>query len=59
MEYNKAMLNVRNVGMAEYAVEALESGQEVFICVGAAHVVGNGALVELLTEYGYTVEVVK
>lgn len=58
-EYNKAMLNVRNVGMADYAVEALESGREVFICVGAAHVVGNGALVELLTEYGYTVEVVK
>lgn len=57
-EYNKAMLDIRNVGMADYAVEALESGQEVFICVGAAHVVGEGAMADLLTQRGYTVELV-
>lgn len=57
-EFNKAMLTDRNEGMTDFAVDALQSGKEVFICVGAAHVVGKGAMVDLLTELGYTVECV-
>ena len=55
-EYNDAMMTQRNLAMADFAEDALASGKEVFICVGAAHVVGPGALVDLLTQRGYTVE---
>ena len=54
-EYKKAMETDRNIGMADYAEEALASGEKVFICVGAAHIVGEGGLVDLLTQRGYTV----
>ena len=57
-EYNKAMLTDRNILMADYVEAALQSGDEVFVCVGAAHVVGEGAMVQLLTQRGYTVELV-
>lgn len=55
-EYNTAMMTDRNVKMADYAEEALRSDKEVFICVGAAHIVGEGAMVQLLKERGYTVK---
>lgn len=55
-EYNNAMLTQRNLSMADYAEASLTSGKEVFICVGAAHVVGPGAMAELLAQRGYTVE---
>ncbi|MBQ2676664.1 MAG: TraB/GumN family protein [Clostridia bacterium] len=58
-EYNKAMITDRNKNMADYAEEALKSGKEVFICVGAAHVVGKGAMADLLKQRGYKVELVK
>lgn len=58
-EYNKAMIVDRNESMTEYAEAALKSGKEIFICVGAAHVVGKGAMAEQLSDLGYTVEVVK
>lgn len=57
-EYNDAMLTQRNVTMADFAEAALTSGKEVFICVGAAHVVGPGAVADLLTQRGYTVELI-
>lgn len=55
-EYTDAMMTQRNVSMADFAEDALESGKEVFICVGAAHIVGPGAMVDLLTQRGYTLE---
>lgn len=55
-EYNQAVLTNRNVNMANYAISSMSSGKEVFICVGAAHIVGPGALVDLLSAWGYTVE---
>lgn len=58
-EYNTAMITERNKAMTDYAVDALASGDEVFICVGAAHVVGDGAIADNLRQLGYTVEVVK
>lgn len=57
-EYNYAMSTSRNLNMADFVEDALGSGKEVFVCVGAAHVVGEGAMVQLLRQRGYTVELV-
>ena len=57
-EYNNSLITQRNLSMTEYAVDALASGDEVFICVGAAHIVGPGAMAENLRQLGYTVELV-
>ena len=45
--------------MTDFAEDALASGKEVFICVGAAHIVGDGAMAQLLAQRGYTVTLVK
>ena len=58
-EYQNAMVTQRNLSMADFAEDALKSGEEVFIVVGAAHIVGAGAMAELLAERGYTVEIVR
>ena len=58
-EYNQAMLTDRNISMSEFAQDCLKDGEEVFICVGAAHIVGEGAMADLLAEKGYTVEIIK
>ena len=58
-EYNDAMLTQRNISMADFAEDSLTSGKEVFICVGAAHIVGPGAMADLLSQRGYTVEQIK
>lgn len=58
-EFNNAMITSRNLGMADFAEEALQNNEEVFIVVGAAHVVGPDAMADLLAQRGYTVEVVK
>lgn len=55
-EYNQVLVTDRNLAMADWTEDALASGDEVFIVVGAAHVIGEGALVDLLTQRGYTVE---
>lgn len=57
-EYNTAMITNRNISMADFAMDALETGDSVFICVGMAHVLGDGAMVDLLRQQGYTVELV-
>ena len=57
-EYTAAMETNRNLSMADFAENALKSGEEVFIVVGAAHIVGDGALAQLLAERGYTVEII-
>ena len=55
-DYNKKMLDDRNAGMAEKAKVYLEEGRTVFLAVGAAHMLGEAGLVQLLTDAGYTVE---
>ncbi len=55
-EYNDALLTQRNKNMTKYAMAALQSGKKVFICVGAAHVVGRNAVAQQLKALGYTVE---
>ncbi len=54
--YNKAMITDRNLNMTDFAEQALSSGKEIFICVGAAHIVGDGAVADLMSQRGYTVE---
>ena len=55
-EYCDALITQRNLSMTQYAEDALESGDELFICVGAAQIVGPDAMADLLAERGYTVE---
>ncbi len=57
-EFTQALLTSRDGGMTQFAVDALTSGKEVFICVGAAHVVGEEGMVYQLQQLGYTVEAV-
>lgn len=54
-EYNKAIAIDRNICMADFAEDALNNGEKTFIVVGAAHVVGEGGIIDLLAERGYTV----
>ncbi len=58
-EFNNALVVTRNEAMTQWAEDTLRSGREVFMVVGAAHIVGEGALAEKLRELGYTVEIVR
>ena len=55
-DFNRAMLDDRNIGMAEAAKGYLASGDTVFLAVGAAHMLDEMGLVQLLAEAGCTVE---
>lgn len=57
--YNRAMLDDRNLGMADTALKYLDSGETVFFVVGAAHMLGETGLVQLLAGAGCTVELVE
>ena len=55
-EYDQAMLIDRNIKMAEKLDLALRTPYtRNFVVVGASHISGEGSLVELLKDYGYTV----
>ena len=58
-EYNKAILTDRDLGMVAYVKQVLASGETVFVCVGASHVVGKNGIVDQLKTAGYTVEQVQ
>lgn len=58
-EYNKKLIVDRNISMTDFVENALKNGDEIFVCVGAAHIVGEEAMVDLLRQRGYTVERVK
>lgn len=55
LEYNQALVVDRNLSMTDFAENALKEGKPMMICVGAAHIVGEGAMAQLLQERGYTV----
>ena len=55
-EYNTKMITERNLSMADTAEEYLTRGGTGFFVVGAAHILGEGGCVELLTERGYAVD---
>lgn len=57
-QYETLLVTNRNLSMTQYATEALAAGQELFICVGAGHIVGEEGMVQLLEEMGCTVEII-
>lgn len=54
--YNQKLLYDRNVGMADKAEEYIKNGDNIFYMVGFAHYCGDGSVIDLLEERGYTVE---
>ena len=56
--YNRALLDDRNLGMRDRAIEYIAGGRTVFFAVGAAHMANDVGLVKLLADAGYTVEAV-
>lgn len=56
-EYTDALITQRNIRMADFAEAALNEGRTLLICVGAAHVVGEGGIADLLADRGYTVQI--
>lgn len=54
-EYEKTLITDRNLSMTDFAENALKEGKALMICVGAAHIVGEGAMAQLLQARGYTV----
>ena len=55
-DYNRKLLDERNLGMRDRALEYLADGKTVFFAVGAAHMANEEGLVQLLSEAGCTVE---
>lgn len=58
-DYDKTLIDNRNVSMTEKATEYFEEGKNVFFVVGLAHIVGEGAIAENLQKLGYSVELVE
>ncbi len=58
-EYNKAMSEDRNDMMTVYIKDAMKDKKQLFVCVGQAHIIGEGAIITQLREQGYLVELVK
>lgn len=54
--YNKIMLTDRNELMKERAKEYLSDGKKVFFVVGAAHMCGEGGIIQLLKNEGYNIK---
>lgn len=55
-EYNRVVVNERNLGMRDKAISYLASGDTVFFAVGAAHMAWDTGIVKLLSDAGCTVE---
>lgn len=54
-EYNTAMLDDRNTGMADKAEEYMNSDDTVLFVVGTAHFYGDNGILQLMKDRGYTV----
>ena len=54
-QYNDAMLNNRNKGMVEKALEYMKSGKKVMFVVGAAHFYGEKGILQLMKDSGCTI----
>ncbi len=52
---NEKLLDERNFGMAEKIEGFLEDDENYFVVVGAAHLVGENGIINLLESRGYTV----
>jgi len=58
-EYWDAMFTRRKPQMLQAAIRYMNEGKAVFYVVGLLHMIGEGGLVDLLREEGYTVERVR
>jgi uncharacterized protein YbaP (TraB family) len=56
VEFAKAMVEDRNLHMADVAEQFLKGKDQAFVVVGAGHMVGPGGVVRLLEKRGYNVE---
>ena len=54
-EYNKALTTDRNIGMTDKLIDYFENNKKVFFMVGAAHLIGDDGIANLLINEGYTV----
>ena len=52
----EALLEKRNVGMAEGLTPFLQSDQITLVTIGCAHLLGQGSVIELLTTKGFKVD---
>lgn len=59
IDYNKKMLDDRNIGMKNKLEEYFNNGYTVFYMVGAAHLIGDQGIAKLVEQDGYTVTRVK
>ena len=57
--YNNAMLQDRNVVMANAIESYLKNDKNVFVVVGAAHVVGKSGIIDILDNKGYKISLIK
>ena len=55
-EWTDALLTDRDILMADRASEFMAEGKKVFFVVGAAHLIGEGSVIDLLQQRGYQVE---
>jgi uncharacterized protein YbaP (TraB family) len=56
VEFAKAMVEDRNLHMADVAEQFLKGKEKAFVVVGAGHMVGQGGVVRILQKRGYRVE---
>lgn len=55
-DYNKFMLFERNGNMVKRMDSIFKKGETLFVGIGAAHLPGQGGVIEMLREKGYTVK---
>jgi uncharacterized protein YbaP (TraB family) len=54
-DYNYKLLDERNIGMKDKLIEFFNNDKKVFFMVGAAHLVGEKGIANLLVQEGFTV----
>ncbi len=55
-QYNEAMMGVRNKEMINKTKQNFDAGKNIFLVVGAAHIIGDEGIAKVLETDGYTVE---
>lgn len=58
-QYQKAMLDDRNINMANHIKNFLEKDENVFVVVGMAHVISDNGIIELLEKDNYQIKIIK
>ena len=56
--FNDALINNRNTGMTSVVDNYFKEGKNVFVVVGAAHIVGENGLANELAKLGYEVKLI-